>query len=404
MTPAPPSVLPRPIQKLGPVMWIRKNLFNSVLNSILTVVSLYLIIRVAIGLISWLAGTNWAPVTTSPVLYAVGQYPQDQLVRIGVCLWIVSLLFGFSWALWGAIIRNFSIMLMVGFLFFAILQPFNLASYGDIVIRLFFLSNIGVVYLGLRLGQTAIGKARWLLVGWLLSIPTIVILLHGWSAIPALSTIETTVWGGLLLNLLIAAVGIGASFPIGVLLALGRRSSLPVVKLFSTLFIETVRGVPLVSILFMASIMLPLFLPEDIRIDRLLRALIGITLFSSAYMAENVRGGLQAIPLGQYDAAKAIGLSGTLTTLLIVLPQALRLVIPAIVGQFISLFKDTTLVVIVGLIDILGMGKTIIASNPEWTGAQTEVYLFIAAVFWIFTYSMSYSSRRLERALGVGVR
>jgi general L-amino acid transport system permease protein len=283
-------------------------------------------------------------------------------------------------------------------------MPFDPAGTSQTILRLYMLSNILLLLAGFGLGRTRIGKARWVLVGWLLSLPLFVILLHGLSTYDGLPIIETTVWGGMLLNLLIAAVGIGASFPLGVLLALGRRSKLPVVKLFCTLFIEMIRGVPLVSILFMASILLPLFLPEGIRIDRLLRALIGITLFSSAYMAENVRGGLQAIPLGQYDAAKAIGLSGSLTTLLIILPQALRLVIPAIVGQFISLFKDTTLVVIVGLIDILGVGKSIIGSNPVWTGHQTEVYLFIAAVFWIFTYSMSYSSRRLERALGVGIR
>jgi general L-amino acid transport system permease protein len=229
-------------------------------------------------------------------------------------------------------------------------------------------------------------------------------LIRGFSGSERLPVIETTLWGGLLINLLLAAVGIAASFPLGVLLALGRRSTLPIVKLFCTLFIELVRGVPLVTILFMASIMLPLFLPEDIRIDRLIRALIGITMFSAAYMAENIRGGLQAIPMGQYDAAKAIGLSGSLTTLLIVLPQALRLVIPAIVGQFISLFKDTTLVVIVGLTDILGIGKSILAGNPEWTTAQAEVYLFIAAVFWVFTYAMSTSSRQLEKNLGVGER
>ena len=355
-------------------------------------------------MIGWLANANWDPVTTSPILYAIGQYPQDEIFRIGMCLWIVSFLFGLSWAVWGDIIRNFAIMLMVGFLFLAIFLPFELANITQTVIRLFFLSNIVVVLIGYGLGQTKLGQARWLLIGWVLSIPAIVILLHGLEDTDALPVVQTTVWGGLMLNLLIAAVGIGASFPIGVLLALGRRSTLPVVKTFCVLFIETVRGVPLVSILFMASIMLPLFLPEDIRIDRLLRALIGITLFSAAYMAENIRGGLQAIPLGQFDAAKAIGLNGALTTLLIILPQAIRLVIPAIVGQFISLFKDTTLVVIVGLIDILGIGKAIIASNPEWTGAQTEVYLFIAAVFWIFTYSMSYSSHRLEKAMGVGVR
>jgi len=402
---ATPSTTRRPVRKLGPIGWLRKNLFNSWFNAILSLLTLYIIVRFFIGLIGWLANANWDPVTTSPILYAIGQYPQEEIFRIGICIWIISFLFGLSWAVWGDIVRNFAFMLMGGFLLLAIFLPFDLNNVTQTTLRLFFISSIAAVMIGYGLGQTKLGQARWLLISWVLSIPVIVILLYGLDNVDALPVVLTTVWGGLMLNLLIAAVGIGASFPIGVLLALGRRSTLPVVKTFSTLFIETVRGVPLVTILFMASIMLPLFLPENIRIDRLLRALIGITLFSSAYMAENIRGGLQAIPLGQYDAAKAIGLNGALTTLLIILPQAIRLVIPAIVGQFISLFKDTTLVVIVGLIDILGIGKAILASRPEWTtGAQAEVYIFIAAVFWIFTYSMSYSSRRLEKAMGVGVR
>jgi len=230
------------------------------------------------------------------------------------------------------------------------------------------------------------------------------IMLHGFQGSSSLPLVGTGVWGGLLLTFLLALIGIVASFPMGVLLALGRRSGLPVVKLFSILFIELVRGVPLVSILFMAQIILPLFLPEDIRVDRVLRALLAMTLFSAAYMAENVRGGLQAVPEGQVEAAQAIGLSGPLTMLLIILPQALRAVIPAIVGQFISLFKDTTLAVIVGLLEILGIGKAIILGNVKWIGQQTEVYLFIALVFWVFTYSMSYASRKLETALGVGER
>jgi general L-amino acid transport system permease protein len=295
-------------------------------------------------------------------------------------------------------------MILLGFIVLGIFLPLAFKEIQESLLRLYFVANILVLGLGYLLGRTRFAKARWVVVGWLLSVPIIIILLRGLSSAENLPVIQTTLWGGLMINLLLAAVGIAVSFPLGVLLALGRRSSLPVVKTFSTLFIELVRGVPLVSILFMASIMLPLFLPENIRIDRLLRALIGITLFSAAYMAENVRGGLQAIPIGQYDAAKAIGLSGTLTTLLIVLPQALRIIIPTIVGQFISLFKDTTLVVIVGLIDILGIGRSLLAGNPEWITAQTEVYIFIAAVFWIFTYSMSTSSRRLEKALGVGVR
>jgi general L-amino acid transport system permease protein len=295
-------------------------------------------------------------------------------------------------------------MILLGFIVVGIFLPFAFKEIQENLLRLYFVANILVLGLGYLLGRSRFANVRWAAIGWLISLPIILILLRGLSFVDGLTVIQTTLWGGLMINLLLAAVGIAASFPLGVLLALGRRSSLPVVKTFCTLFIELVRGVPLVSILFMASIMLPLFLPDDLRIDRLLRALIGITLFSAAYMAENVRGGLQAIPLGQYDAAKAVGLSGSLTTLLIILPQALRIVIPTIAGQFISLFKDTTLVVIVGLIDILGIGRSLLAGNPGWVTAQTEVYIFIAVVFWIFTYSMSTSSRRLEKALGVGVR
>ena len=207
-----------------------------------------------------------------------------------------------------------------------------------------------------------------------------------------------------MLTFLLALVGIVASFPLGVLLALGRRSDLPVLKGLCVLFIELVRGVPLVSLLFMTQVIVPLFLPEDLRVDRVLRALFAITLFSSAYMAENVRGGLQSVPQGQVEAARVLGLGGAHTMLFIVLPQALRAVIPAIVGQFISLFKDTSLVVTVGLLDVLGIGKSIVLGNVEWVGSQREVYIFIALLFWVFTYSMSYASRKLESALGVGQR
>ena len=203
---------------------------------------------------------------------------------------------------------------------------------------------------------------------------------------------------------MLALVGIVASFPIGVLLALGRRSRLPVVKGLSITFIELVRGVPLVTLLFMSIVIVPLFLPKGTSFDLVLRAVFAITLFSSAYMAENVRGGLAAVPLGQIEGAKALGLGGLQTMLFIVLPQALRAVIPAIVGQFISLFKDTSLVVIVGLLDILGIGKSLFLGNVRWFDAQAEVYLFIAAVFWVFTFSMAYASGKVEEALGVGSR
>jgi len=269
---------------------------------------------------------------------------------------------------------------------------------------MWFLANpvaIGVGYLAGRMLQP---KSGWVTAAWGLSFVVAIFLLRGFKGNGILPDVRTGLWGGLLLTFLLALVGIVASFPIGVLLALGRQSSLPVVKLFCTLFIELVRGVPLVTILFMASIILPLFLPENIRIDRVLRAMTGMTLFAAAYMAENVRGGLQSIPRGQVEAAHAVGLNGFQTMLLIVLPQALRVVIPAIVGQFIALFMDTTLAVIVGLLELLAIGKAVLNSNPQWLLLDKEVYLFIAAVFWVFTYSMSYASRKLEVALGLGKR
>ena len=187
------------------------------------------------------------------------------------------------------------------------------------------------------------------------------------------------------------------------MLALGRRSSLPAIRILSTGYIEIIRGVPLVTILFMADIILPLFLPGEWRLDRVARAMGGITLFSAAYVAENVRGGLQAIPAGQVEAAQALGLSTLRTNVHIVLPQALRSVIPANVGLFISLLKDTTLVSIIGLLELLGIGQAILA-QPASLGAAFEVYAFVAAVFFVLCYAMSQASYRLERQLGVGVR
>lgn len=393
----------RPDISLSLIAWLRKNLFNTWYNSLLTVVGAWIIYKAGSSLLAWiLTSANWSPIISNPILFLVGQYPAAQLWRIALGLLMVSLLFGMSWGAWGGVIRTFAIALIVGYAIAGLL-PISMGALG-LRARLFLLANPVVILIGYGLGRTRIGRPRWLLLGWLLSFFVFLVLLRGFRGSAWLEIVPTNLWGGLLLNLLLAVVGIAASFPLGVLLALGRRSNLTVVRIFSTLFIELVRGVPLVTILFMGSIILPLFLPEDVRIDRVIRALIGMTLFSAAYMAENVRGGLQAIPEGQYDAARAIGLSGPLTTLLIILPQALRLVIPAIVGQFIALFKDTTLVVIVGLIEILGIGKSIVLGNPEWVGAQAEVYLFIGAAFWVFTYAMSYGSRRLEKALGVGER
>jgi general L-amino acid transport system permease protein len=218
-----------------------------------------------------------------------------------------------------------------------------------------------------------------------------------------LPQVDSTLWGGLFLTLLISLVGITASFPLGILLALGRRSSLPIIRGLCVAFIELIRGVPLVTVLFMASVMLPLFFPPGWTIDKLTRALIGVTIFSAAYLAEVVRGGLQAIPKGQYEAAMALGLGYWQSMILIILPQALKLVIPGIVNSFISLFKDTSLVFIMGLYDLLNIAKLIVVSR-EWLGHDVESYIFAGLGFWIFCFAMSRFSLRLERKLNTGHR
>jgi len=383
--------------------WLKKNLFSTWYNTLLTFVAGAFVLFVLYQVFTWaLFRANWTPVTSSLKLFAVGQYPTDQLWRVGASLLMVSFLMGLSGGVWSGTLRNFARALAT-VLGLAALTPVGLDRM-DLGLRLWFLANPALTGLGYLLGRRLAPKGRWVVLGWLLSFGLTILLLGGLPGMPFLPPVDSGLWGGLLLTFLLALVGIVASFPIGVLLALGRQSSLPVLKVFCVLFIEMIRGVPLVTILFMGSIILPLFLPEDVRIDRVVRAMLAMTIFAAAYMAENVRGGLQAIPKGQIEAAKAVGLNTFQTMLLIVLPQALRAVIPAIVGQFIALFMDTTLAIIIGLVELLAIGRAVINSNPDWLLLDMEVYLFIAAVFWVFTYSMSYASRRLERALGVGER
>jgi len=200
-------------------------------------------------------------------------------------------------------------------------------------------------------------------------------------------------------SLILATFGLALGFPLGVLVALGRRSDLPAIKMLCTVYVELIRGVPLVSLLFMASVMLPLFLPEGINIDKLLRAQIAIILFAGAYLAEVVRGGLQALPRGQYEAADALGLRYWHKTGLIIVPQALRLVIPPLVNTFIGFFKDTSLVLIIGIFDLLTAGKIAIV-EPAWQGFGLEVFIFVGAIYFLFCFAMSRYSQRLERHLG----
>lgn len=212
-----------------------------------------------------------------------------------------------------------------------------------------------------------------------------------------LSFVDQSLWGGLMLSMGLAVVGIIVSIPLGILLALGRYSGIPSIKALCVGIIEPIRGVPLITILFMASVMMPLFLPAGMEVNNLLRVQIGMILFSSAYMAEVVRGGLQAIPAGQYEAAMSLGLGYWRMTALVVLPQALRHVIPSLINRSIALFKDTSLVIIVGLLDFLGMIKAS-TQDPLWLGHEAEAYVFCAAVYWIICFSMSRYGRSLESA------
>ena len=343
-----------PRVEVGVLGWLKKNLFSPWYNALLTVVSLAFVIFVVRAILRWaLFSARWDVVTTNLKVFMIGRYPAAEAWRVIASLAIVVILAGLTWA-------------------------FRKAK--DRPIR------------------------RWLVLAWIASFPVIGILLRGFGEDnPFMPRVSAEVWSGLLLTLVLAVVGIVASFPIGVLMALGRRSRLPVIKILCTIYIETIRGVPLISVLFMSQLMLPLFLPPHVRLATVMRALVGITLFSSAYTAENVRGGLAAVPIGQYEAAQAVGLNKALMMIFIVLPQALRNVIPAIVGQFTALFKDTTLVVIVGLLELLGIGKAV-TGQKQFIGLHQEVYFFVAVLFFICCYLMSYGSRRLEKALGVGER
>jgi len=394
------EVLPPPKISVGPMAWLRENLFSSVLSSLLTLVVGGLLLLVLLLVADWaLTEARWGVVTSNLRLFLIGQYPGDQAWRVWLSLAIISALSGLSAGIYGAATRTLGASLAAGQILIAVLA---LAS------------NLGwVAIAGLLVNAALVGVAffasvrfrisrRLLVVMWLASLPVSFLLLSGLGT-EAVPKVSTSLWGGLLLTFLLAIVGIVLSFPFGVLLALGRRSTLPAVRILSTVYIEVIRGVPLITILFMADIMLPLFLPGEVRLDRVLRAMGGITLFSAAYVAENVRGGLQAIPSGQGEAANALGLSTAQTNIFIILPQALRAVIPANVGLFISLLKDTTLVVIIGLLELLGIGRAVLAQT-EWFGAQLEVYVFVAAVFFVMSYAMSQASYRLETAMGVGSR
>ena len=358
------EVLAPPIERVGALRWMRDNLFNSPLNAVLTLFGLWLLWQTIPPVLNWaifdatwqgdsreacaaVSGACWTFVKVRFGQFMFGFYPPDERWRV---------------------ILGFALLVVAA-------TPLFTRGFQH---------------------KVALGA------GLLFIYPVIAFyLFHGGAF--GLRVVQTPLWGGLFLTLVIAGVGIVSSLPIGVILALGRRSTMPIVRLLCVGFIELVRAVPLITVLFMASVMLPLFLPTGVNFDKLLRALIGVALFSSAYMAEVVRGGLQAIPNGQYEAAKALGLNYAKMMGLIILPQALRIVIPGIVNNFISLFKDTTLVLIIGLFDLLGIVKAAL-TDAGWLGLALEGYVFAAFCFWIFCFGMSRYSMRLERRLNAGRR
>lgn len=387
------ETLKPPMISLGPIGWLRKNLFSSWFNSLLTIVCLWLLFQVVVGLFSFVTNANWKVVTVNLRLFTVGRYPIEEVWRVMVSLSLAAFLLGASWRAWGGIMRTMAIAIGAFFVAIAI-QPFETTE-----TRLFFFANL--VLMGAGFGFAHFVRARRLLItGWILAPFISAILMYGVGPLP---TVTTDLWGGLLLTFVLAISGILLSFPLGVLLALGRQSSYPVIKWFSVLYIEIVRGVPLVTVLFTAQIVLPIFFSEGFTVERVVRAIAGFTVFTAAYLAEVVRGGLQSIGRGQSEAARAIGLNTFQMLWLIILPQALRAVIPAIVGQFISLFKDTSLVAIVGLLDLTGIA-TAVTQQRDFLGLDTEVLLYIAMIYFVCCFAMTYASRRLEKRLGVGER
>lgn len=389
-----------PVSKTTPWVWLRANLFNTWYNGLLTLGLVAGLIALLMPALRWLLwSAQWSAVLTNLRLFAVGVYPTEQLWRPGLLLIVIAGLFGGSASCGAGMVRSIAVLFGATLALFTFL-PIGSARLFVALAWLCLVVGFGLGR-GLRLAGTVWG------VGWLCSIPFAVVLLSGVSSV-GLAQVSTTQWGGLMLTILLAFVSIVASFPLGLCLALGRQSKLPVLRILSIVYIEMIRGVPLVSVLMMFALLLPLFLPTNLgRPDMLLRAMVGMTLFTAAYVAENVRGGLQAIPKGQYEAATALGLNWVQAMAYIVLPQALRAVIPALVGQCIALFKDTSLVTIVGLLELLGIAKSVI-EQPQWKtipgGVVFEVFTFTALVYFVFTYTMSLASRRLEQALGVGTR
>lgn len=374
-------------------LWLKNNLFKDWKNAILTIVTLMFTIYLLVNIGGFLVASEWSVVTDNLRLLFVGQFPIEEIWRLWVSILFLSVLLGTSWGVWRGIIGHVAISLG------ALLLVFGILPYTEIESKVYLFSSVVAIGVFYFMGKYVPKLKIPMLVLWILYIPICLSIINGFGV---LEPVKTNIWGGFLLTLIIASVSIICSFPLGLLLAVGRRSKLPIIKYCCILYIELIRGMPLIMVLFIAQLLLPMFL-GGIQLDNVVRAMIAFTLFSAAYLAENIRGGLQSIPRGQFEAAQALGLNNIKMMVFVVLPQALKAVIPAMVGQFISVFKDTSLVAVIGLADFLGMGKKI-AANPEYLGKYMELYIIIAFIYFIFCFLMSHVSKHIEKSLGVGTR
>jgi general L-amino acid transport system permease protein len=398
-----PVAAPLPPQEIA-WRWARANLFSSPANSLLTIVTLTFVAYAGYQVARFVfASAEWEVIDENRGLFFTGRFPRDEVWRVWVVVHIASALAGYSWGLWGRIGPRLAAVLGA-----ALVPVYVFLLDGN---ALFWTTTcIGAFIAGHFAGQVAnLTRARdqartGAVLAWLLGFA---------ASMYLLSDVPDRLWGGLMLTMILASVSIVLSFPLGVLLAVGRASTFPVIRLFCIGYIELIRGVPLITVLFMAFFVLPLaigperdFLGVPITgydTSVVIRAIVGLTLFTAAYIAETVRGGLRAVPHGQVEAAQALGLGGIRILGLIVLPQALRSVIPALVGQFISLFKDTSLVFILGLTDLTTVAR-IATGQPAFAGDQAETLVFIALIYWTVCFSMSRASQQLERNLAVSER
>jgi general L-amino acid transport system permease protein len=413
--------LPPPAAETGAMGWLRKNLFSSWGNGITTAVLIFLICWLLSWFLDWAVvnavwtaptgqtcrghGACWALIHEKYRFIFFGTFPYEQQWRplLAVAVMLVMLVGSADRRMWNK--RLIVIWAVGSFATFLLMFGQIDISLDLILFVVLAAGGLGAMLRGGIAPAAEVNGWRALAaVGAIGIVLRIVGLLPAWKlAIAPFSYVETGLWGGLPVTLILATYGLLFAFPYGVLLALGRRSNLPLIKGLCVGFIELIRGVPLISLLIMASVMLPLFLPSGMTIDKFLRALVAIIFFAGAYIAEIIRGGLQSLPKGQFEAADAMGFSYFHKTVLIILPQALRVVIPPLINTFIGFFKDTSLVLIIGIFDFLNAANQALV-DPNWAGFPSEVYLFAAFVYFCFCFSMSRYSKYLEIELNKGTR